>query len=58
MNKYSIRQIVEFEFIVEANSRDEAIVMTDELHYGEAKNAEYLVWPKTNDIYKITELSK
>jgi hypothetical protein len=56
MAKYSIKQIVEFEFIVEADSRDEAIELSDELHYGEAKNQEYLVWDGTNDIYKIEEI--
>ena len=56
MTKYSIKQIVEFEFIVDANNREEAIQKIDELHYGEAKNQEFLVWGNTNDIYKITEL--
>jgi len=56
MTKYSIKQIVEFEFIVDANNREEAIQKIDELHYGEAKNQEFLVWGNTNDIYKITEV--
>lgn len=58
MKTYSIKQIVEFEFIVQANSRDEAILKSDELHYGEAKNQEYLVWGNSNDIYKIQEIAK
>ena len=57
MTKYSVKQRVEFEFIVDAKSVDEAIIKVDELHYGEAKNQDFLVW-QDNDIYKINKLEQ
>ena len=58
MTKYSVKQRVEFEFIVDANSVDEAILKVDELHYGESENQDFLVWQDSNDIYKINELEE
>jgi len=58
MTKYSVKQIVEFEFIVDANSVDEAILKVDELHYGESENQDFLVWQDSNDIYKINVLEE
>jgi len=58
MTKYSVKQRVEFEFIVDANSVDEAILKVDELHYGESENQDFLIWQDSNDIYKINELEE
>jgi hypothetical protein len=56
MKTFSVRQIIEFEWVVEAETEQEAINKVDGLAYEDADNMDALVYGVSNSIYKTTEL--